>query len=481
MPKGPKGENGELYIVQARPETIQSRKMGTSMITYRIDNPPPPVVSGSAIGDGVASGRVCRIEHHDQIDKFQAGQVLVAPMTDPDWVPLMKNAAAIVTDQGGRTCHAAIVSRELGVPAVVGTDGATHHLEDGDLVTVNCAEGDRGYVYAGEIPYSTEELNLADIPDTRTSVMLNIGTPGAAFNFWRLPADGIGLARMEFIISNYVKIHPMALLRPGKVGDVDAMDEIERLTIAYKDKPQYFVDQLAEGIARIAASRYPQPVVVRMSDFKTNEYADLVGGRTFEPTESNPMLGFRGASRYYDDAYREGFGLECAAIRKVRDDIGLDNVVIMIPFCRTLDEADQVLQVMAANGLERDRTGLKVFVMAEIPSNIILAAEFAERFDGFSIGSNDLTQLILGVDRDSERLTTVFDERNDAVLRMVESLIDTAHAHGASVGFCGQAPSDHDGYAEFLVRAGIDSISVTPDVLVDVKRRVAAEEGRPGA
>jgi len=384
---------------------------------------------------------------------------------------MMKHAAAIVTDQGGRTCHAAIVSRELGIPAVIGTGSATQDLEDGDLVTVSCADGDRGHVYAGEIPYSTEELDLSSIPQTRTKVMLNIGTPAAAFTYWRLPADGIGLARMEFIISN----------RPNQVVEPAAVTEIERLTSTYEDKPQYFVDRLAEGIARIAASRYPAPVIVRMSDFKTNEYADLVGGAAFEPTESNPMLGFRGASRYYDDAYREGFGLECAAIRKVREQIGLDNVVVMIPFCRTLEEADKVLQVMADNGLKRGTGGLRVFVMAEIPSNIILAAQFAERFDGFSIGSNDLTQLILGADRDSERLASVFDERNEAVTKMIVSLIDTAHAHGTTVGFCGQAPSDHAGYAEFLVKSGIDSISVTPDVLADVKRRVAVEERKADA
>jgi pyruvate,water dikinase len=470
------GETGELYIVQARPETVQSRKTGETIMTYKVSNPPPPIVSGAAVGDSVATGTVCRIEHHDEMSRFQSGQILVAPMTDPDWVPLMKQASAIVTDQGGRTCHAAIVSRELGIPAVIGTGEATHHLGNGDVVTVDCSSGDQGHVYPGEVPFTTEELDLSGIGETKTKVMLNVGTPGAAFSFWRLPADGIGLARMEFIISNHVRVHPMALIHPDRVSSVKDSAEIDRLTFEYDDKPRYFIDKLAEGIARIAASRYPQPVIVRMSDFKTNEYADLVGGAEFEPTESNPMIGFRGASRYYDEAYREGFGLECVAIRKVREEIGLDNVVVMIPFCRTLEEADKVLAVMAENGLERGKLGLRVYVMAEIPANVILAAEFASRFDGFSIGSNDLTQLLLGVDRDSERLAAVFDERNEAVTRMIRSLIETAHANGATVGFCGQAPSDHPGYAEFLVQAGIDSISVTPDVLVDVKRRVAAEE-----
>lgn len=401
--------------------------------------------------------------------------MLVTEITDPDWEPIMKRAAAIVTDHGGRTSHAAIVSRELGVPAIVGTTNATGTLTDGQQVTVSCAEGDTGIVYAGILDYEERELDLADVPDTRTRVMLNLANPAAAFRWWRLPADGVGLARIEFVVNNHVKIHPMALIHFART-DETVRRRIAELTRGYDDKPEYFVERLAQGVARIAASRWPDSMIVRMSDFKTNEYARLVGGEAYEPTEDNPMIGWRGASRYYSDGYRDGFALECRAIRRVREDMGLRNVIVMIPFCRTLDEADQVLQTMSAHGLTRGQDGLEVYVMAEIPANIILADLFAERFDGFSIGSNDLTQLTLGVDRDSTALAQLFDERNPAVTRSIEHLIATAHGRRRKVGLCGQRPSDDPDFARLLVQAGIDSISVTPDSFLTVKQNVAAAE-----
>jgi pyruvate,water dikinase len=358
----------------------------------------------------------------------------------------------------------------------VGTGDATQILEDGREITLSCAEGDIGYVYDGTLEYSEDEVDLSDLPTTETQIMLNIASPAGAFHWWRLPCDGIGLARMEFIINNLIQIHPMALLQFDQVQDRSARRRIEELTEGYDDKAEYFVEHLARGIARIAASQYPAPVIVRMSDFKTNEYAGLIGGAAFEPEEDNPMLGFRGASRYYSDRYRAGFELECAALRRVREEIGLSNVVVMIPFCRTLEEADRVLQVMADQGLERGQEGLEVYVMAEIPSNILLADQFAERFDGFSIGTNDLTQLTLGIDRDAEELAPLFDERNDAVKRMISELIEKAHAQGRKVGLCGQAPSDHPDFAEFLVRAGIDSISLNPDSVINVIRQVHETE-----
>jgi pyruvate,water dikinase len=396
-------------------------------------------------------------------------------MTDPDWVPALRKAAGIVTDHGGRTCHAAIVSRELGIPAIVGTGYATTELRDGQEVTMSCI-GDEGAIYDGVLEYEESEEHLESIPETKTRIMINIASPAASLRWWRLPSRGIGLARMEFIINNHIKIHPMALVQPERVTDQATRNQIDEMTRAYPDKQRYFVERLALGIAKIAAPHFPDPVIVRMSDFKTNEYADLIGGRGFEPEESNPMLGFRGASRYYDERYREGFALECAAIRQVREQIGLDNVIVMIPFCRTLEEADRVLDVMGEHGLERGKDGLQVYVMAEIPSNIVLAREFAERFDGFSIGSNDLTQLVLGIDRDSSDLAHLFDERNEAVKRMIVQLIEEAHATGTPVGICGEAPSNYPEFAEFLVEAGIDSMSLSPDRVIDVIRRVAAIE-----
>jgi pyruvate, water dikinase len=470
------GETGELFIVQARPETVQSRKEASSLKTHALRKRGRVLLSGLAIGDAIAAGPVCRLRSPAEAARFNDGAILVTATTDPDWLPIMRRAAAIVTDHGGRTSHAAIVSRELGLPAIVGTGNATAKLKSGQPVTVSCAEGDQGFVYDGILPYEEKDVELKDIPRTRTRVMLNMANPAAASRWWRLPADGIGLARMEFIISNIIKIHPMALLEPVRVKDARARRAIAQLTRGYKDKAAYFVDTLAWGIARIAASRYPHPVIVRMSDFKTNEYAELIGGRAFEPAEANPMIGWRGASRYYSEGYRAGFALECRAIRKVRDEIGMRNVIVMIPFCRTLEEADRTLETMARNGLRRGHNELEVYVMCEIPSNVILAAQFSERFDGFSIGSNDLTQLTLGIDRDSERLSALFDERNDAVKQLIREVIRTAHKFHRKVGLCGQAPSDHPEFARFLVEAGIDSMSVTPDSFMRVKQHTAAAE-----
>ncbi len=472
------GESGELFIVQARPETVQSARGAVKLKTYTLKRKGRRLTAGQSIGEAVAAGTVCRLESAADIGRFQDDAILVTGRTDPDWVPIMKRAAAIVTDHGGRTSHAAIVSRELGLPAVVGTGDATAVLEDGRQVTVSCAEGDQGFVYDGIADFEARDIDLDHIPRTRTRIMLNLANPAVALRWWRLPSDGVGLARMEFIINNIIKIHPMALLHPDRVQGAEARRRIDEITEAWTDKSRYFIDTLSRGIARIAASQHPNPVIVRMSDFKTNEYARLVGGEAFEPAEANPMLGFRGASRYYSDEYREGFALECRAVKKAREEIGLDNVVVMIPFCRTPEEADRVLEVMADSGLVRGQNGLEVYVMAEIPSNIVLADQFSERFDGFSIGSNDLTQLVLGVDRDSDRLAALFDDRHEAIRRSIARLIETAHTYGRKVGLCGEAPSNHPEYARFLVEAGIDSISVNPDSFVAVKRHVAAAEAR---
>ncbi|MDE3237665.1 MAG: phosphoenolpyruvate synthase [Paracoccaceae bacterium] len=470
------GETGELFIVQARPETVQSRVKAAVMKSYTVTRKGPVLATGLSVGSAVATGRVCLIESPKEIDRFIDGSILVTSTTDPDWVPIMKRASAIVTDHGGRTSHAAIVSRELGLPAVVGTGTATHVLHDDQDVTVNCAEGETGTVHEGIATVEVEDLSLDHVPDTRTRIMLNMANPSAASRWWRLPTDGVGLARMEFVINNTIKAHPLALLNFDTLRDAKAKDALAELTRGYANKSEYFVDGLARGLSRIAAVVYPKPVIVRMSDFKTNEYAELLGGRDFEPREENPMIGFRGASRYYSKAYREGFKLECRAIRRLREEMGFDNVIVMIPFCRTLEEADRVLEVMAEAGLERGKNGLQVYVMCEIPSNVILAEQFAERFDGFSIGSNDLTQLTLGVDRDSAELAALFDERNPAVQWMIETVIERAHRAGAKVGLCGQAPSNDPEFARLLVQAGIDSISVTPDSFLAVKRHVAAAE-----
>ena len=476
------GRSGEIFIVQARPETVVSRREPGLQRTYRITQKGRELVSGLSVGLGVVTGPVCVIRDPKHISRFVPGMVLVTTTTNPDWVPIMKRAAAIITDRGGRTSHAAIVSRELGLPAIVGTGDATSVLQPDQYVTVSCAEGDLGFVYEGVAEIVTEEMDVRSIPATRTKVMLNLANPAAAFRWWQLPADGIGLARMEFVIANQVRVHPMALVHFDALTDDKAAKVIAELTRGYERKADYFVDRLSLGLARIAAAQYPKPVIIRMSDFKTNEYANLIGGAEFEPNEENPMLGFRGASRYYSSHYRDGFALECRAIRRLREEMGFTNVVVMIPFCRSPEEADRVLEVMAAEGLERGNNGLEVYVMSEIPSNVILAPAFAERFDGFSIGSNDLTQLTLGVDRDSELLASLFDEQNEAVKWMIRRSIEQAHKAGAQVGLCGQAPSNHPAFAEFLVECGIDSISVTPDSFVTVKQHVAEAEARdPGA
>jgi len=471
------GRTGDLFIVQARPETVQSQKKAGVLKTYRLKEKSERLLTGLAIGQAVAAGEASVIGDVDDMDLFADGAILVTGMTDPDWVPIMKRAAGIVTDHGGRTSHAAIVSRELGIPAIVGTGEATEILQDGQEITICCAEGDQGFVYDGFLDFEEQEANLEDVPRTETRIMMNIASPAAAFRWWRLPCEGIGLARMEFIINNVIQIHPMALVRFESLEDAAARRRIEKLTRGYAEKTAYFVDHLSRGIAKIAAAQYPDPVVVRMSDFKTNEYGDLIGGSGFEPDESNPMLGFRGASRYYSDAYREGFALECRAIKRVREEIGLDNVIVMVPFCRTPEEADLVLEELADNGLQRGENGLQVYVMAEIPANVTLADRFAGRFDGFSIGTNDLTQLVLGVDRDSEELAYLFDARNEAVKRAAANLIERAHEAGASVGICGEAPSNYPDFAAFLVRKGIDSMSLSPDSVIQVKRRVARVEG----
>ena len=473
------GETRELFIVQARPETVQSRREAGSFRAYRMKEKGRTLATGLSIGDAIIAGRVCLLRSAEDIERFQDGSILVTEMTDPDWVPIMKRAAAIVTDHGGRTSHAAIVSRELGLPAIVGTGSATDVLHDAQEITVSCAEGEQGFVYEGIGEFDFEELSLDDIPETRTKVMLNLANPAAAFRWWRLPADGVGLARMEFVVSNHIRVHPMALLGFDRLRDDKAKAEIAELTRGYEDKAEYFVDRLARGLSRIAAAHHSRPVIVRLSDFKTNEYAGLIGGAEFEPEEENPMIGFRGASRYYSPRYRDGFALECRALRRVRSEMGFRNVVVMVPFCRTPAEGDRVLEVMAENGLRRGEDGLEVYVMCEIPSNVILAGEFARRFDGFSIGSNDLTQLTLGVDRDSEELAGLFDERDEAVKWMIRTMIERAHETGAKVGLCGQAPSDHPDFAGFLVESGIDSVSVSPDSFMAVKRHVAdAEAGR---
>jgi pyruvate,water dikinase len=470
------GETGEIYIVQARPETVQSRADRQVMKSFTLNTDQTPLLSGLSVGNAVTHGPVCIIESAADIERFIDGAVLVTSTTDPDWVPIMKRAAAIITDHGGRTSHAAIVSRELGIPAIVGTGDATHVLHDEQEVTVSCAGGEQGDVYQGHLEFSVKDIALDHVPQTRTKIMLNLANPSSAFRWWRLPFDGVGLARMEFVVNSAVQVHPMALVKFDELRDEEARDAIAALTSGYEDKKDFFVETLARGLSRIAAVAYPNPVIVRMSDFKTNEYAKLLGGTAFEPHEENPMIGLRGASRYYADIYREGFALECRAIQYLRNIMGFDNVLVMIPFCRTPQEADLVLDVMASNGLKSGQDGLEIYVMCEVPSNVILANEFAKRFSGFSIGSNDLTQLTLGVDRDNEHLSGVFEEQNPAVKWMIETVIKRAHEAGAKVGLCGQAPSNDPTFARFLVEAGIDSISVTPDSFLAVKENVAAAE-----
>ncbi len=467
------GRTGELFVLQARPETVHALARHVNLLEeYRLESRGEVLLRGRAVGQKIGSGPVRVIRDVDELPLFQPGEVLVADMTDPDWEPTMKMAAAIVTNRGGRTCHAAIVSRELGVPCVVGTERATALLHTGSPVTVSCAEGEQGLVYAGRIPFYCERIDLGTLPRPRTRVMLNVGDPDRALALAFLPNDGVGLAREEFIISAGIQVHPLALTRFDELPEGPARTQIAHITRHYANKPDFFVDRLAEGVGRIAAAFYPKDVIVRLSDFKSNEYARLLGGEAFEPKEENPMLGFRGASRYYDPRYREGFLLECRAMKKVREEMGLTNVKLMVPFCRTVAEGRRVLAVMEEAGLKRGESGLEVYVMCEIPANVILAEEFAEIFDGFSIGSNDLTQLALGLDRDSEIVAPLFDERNPAVTWLIAEVIRRAHAAGRKVGLCGQAPSDHPEFAHFLVRCGIDSISLNPDVVLKTTREI---------
>lgn len=466
------GLDGQLYIVQARPETAASQRSLTTVETYVLEGRGEVLTEGRSVGEKVASGVAKRIDHLEHLSDFQPGQVLVADITTPDWEPIMKIAAAIVTNRGGRTCHAAIIARELGIPAVVGAGDATTSVPDGEVVTVSCVEGDSGRVYRGEVGFHVDRTEVAGLARPRTQIMVNLGNPDLAFKTSFLPNDGVGLARMEFIVSEYIKVHPLALLHPEKVGDAEALRTIERLTRGYPDGGAFFVERLSEGIGTIAAAFWPKPVVVRMSDFKTNEYASLIGGSAFEPVESNPMIGFRGASRYAHPAYAEGFALECRAMKRVREEMGLTNVVIMLPFVRRVTEADLVLKTMAELGLQRGQNGLEVYAMCEIPNNVILLDQFAKRFDGFSIGSNDLTQLTLGVDRDSEIVAFDYDERDEGVKEMIRLAVEGCRRNGIHSGLCGQAPSDYPDMAEFLVRIGIDSISLNPDVVVKTTRQI---------
>ncbi|MFZ1330610.1 MAG: phosphoenolpyruvate synthase [Flavobacteriales bacterium] len=491
------GLTGHLFIVQARPETIHSRKSTDRVVEYKLINPDnetpyadkkhPVITTGIAIGDRAGAGKVRILFSLDgrggggDGKDFQQGDVLVTDMTDPDWEPIMKKASAIITNKGGRTCHAAIVAREMGVPAIVGCGNVTDLLDTGMEVTASCCEGDTGIIYSGIIPLHKEETMLADMPETKTPIMLNVASPDLAFKFSSLPNAGVGLAREEFIINNYIQAHPLALLQHKELGDVALSGKISYLIHGYEDEETFFVKKLSYGIAKIASAFYPNKVIVRFSDFKSNEYKNLLGGEHFEPDEENPMIGWRGASRYYSEVYKEAFGLECKAIRRVREKMGLKNVVVMVPFCRTVEELILVKGVMKEYGLERGKEGLELFLMAELPSNIIMAEEFSQYIDGFSIGSNDLTQLTLGLDRDSALVSHIYDERNPAVKRMLKMLIETAKRTGTKVGICGQGPSDFPDFAQFLVELGIDSISVTPDSLLKTKRAIAEVEKKIGA
>jgi len=470
------GETGEIFIVQARPETVQSQKAVDMLETYHLDKRGPVLASGRGVGEKIATGSARMISDVAHLSSFKPGEVLVADATTPDWEPVMKRAAAIVTNRGGRTCHAAIVSRELGIPAIVGTGEATEKVKSGMNITVCCAEGDEGLVYDGALPFHIEQLQLGKVERPKTKIMMNLGNPDIAFSMSMIPCDGVGLARMEFIINSYIKIHPMALARPEMLRDGETLREIGKITFGYEKKEEYFIEKLAEGVGTIAAAFYPRPVIVRMSDFKTNEYASLLGGKYFEPVEENPMIGFRGASRYYDDRYREGFAFECRAMKRVRDEMGLTNLIIMIPFCRRVEEGKKVLAEMEKNGLKRGENGLQVYVMCEIPNNVMEIDSFSRIFDGFSIGSNDLTQLTLGVDRDSELVAPIFDERDKGVMRMISMAIEGARKNGRHSGICGQAPSDYPEFAQFLVREKIDSISLNPDSVMKVTLKVLEME-----
>ncbi|MEM4630416.1 MAG: phosphoenolpyruvate synthase, partial [Candidatus Diapherotrites archaeon] len=461
---------------QARPETVQSRRKKEQIEVYSLKGKGKVIVEGSAIGEKVSFGRSHVIKDVHKISEFKPGEVLVTDITDPDWEPIMKIASAIVTDRGGRTSHAAIVSRELGLPAVVGCSVATSKIKTGDFVTVSCAEGEIGKVYDGKIAFEVKKIDLASIPSTKTKIMMNVGNPDQAFSLSFLPNDGVGLCREEFIVTSYIKLHPLAALYPKKVSDEKVRAEIFAISKAYGSPKEFYVRKLAEGVATIAAAFYPKDVILRFSDFKSNEYANLLGGKDFEPKEDNPMIGWRGASRYYSEAYKDAFVLECEAVKIVRDEMGLVNLKVMVPFCRTVEEGKKVLEVMASNGLKIGKNGLEVYVMCEIPSNVILAEEFCKVFDGFSIGSNDLTQLTLGLDRDSELVAHIYDERNDAVKSLISQVISVAKKNKRKIGICGQAPSDYPDFAQFLVEQGIDSISLNPDTVVKTRLAIAKKE-----
>lgn len=466
------GITGDLFIVQARPETVHSQTSLETLETYVLEDKGPVLTIGKSVGEKIAVGKARLIHNLSQLHEFQPGEILVSNTTTPDWEPVMKTAAGIVTNRGGRTCHAAIISRELGIPAVVGAENAMEAITTGQEITISCVDGDNAVVYGGYLPYHVETIRLKNLERPRTKIMMNLGNPEKAFSLSRIPNDGVGLARMEFIINSYIKIHPMALIHPEKVDDKRETAEIERLTFGYKNKTEYFVEKLSQGVGTIAASFYPKPVIVRMSDFKTNEYASLIGGRNFEPLEENPMIGFRGASRYYDPRYKEGFALECKAIKRVRNEMGLTNLIVMIPFCRRVEEGEKVLEEMLKNGLRRGENGLEVYVMCEIPNNILQVDEFSRLFDGFSIGSNDLTQLTLGVDRDSELIAHDFEERDPGVMKFITMAIEGARRNNRHSGICGQAPSDYPEFAEFLVKKGIDSISLTPDSIMKTTLKI---------
>lgn len=470
------GITNELFIVQARPETVQSQKVNNVLRTYRLQEKGEVIIEGRSVGEMIGQGKARVILDIQQINLFQPGEVLVTNRTDPDWEPIMKKASAIVTNQGGRTCHAAIIAREMGIPAIVGCENATTAIANAEEVTISCAEGETGKVYRGSLSYAVENVLLDQLPQTRTKIMMNVGNPETAFGYAAIPNDGVGLARMEFIIANHIKIHPLALIHFDELEDEFVKHQIQQLTVKYPNKQEFFIDKLAQGMGTIAAAFYPKPVIVRLSDFKSNEYANLIGGRNFEPKEENPMLGWRGASRYYDPRYQAGFALECQAMKRVRDEMGLTNVILMVPFCRTPEEGERVVAEMAKNGLVKGDNGLQIYVMCELPSNVQLADEFSQVFDGFSIGSNDLTQLTLGLDRDSELVAHLFDERHNAVKRMIGKAITTVKSHGRKIGICGQAPSDYPEFARFLVTQGIDSISLNPDSVLKTILEVAAME-----
>jgi len=472
------GISGDLFIVQARPETVQSQKAMDVLETYRLESKGIELARGKSVGERIGAGIARVVSSVAHLSSFKPGEILIADTTTPDWEPVMKTAAAIITNRGGRTCHAAIVARELGIPAIVGAEQATEKVRTGRGVTVSCAEGYEGIIYDGILPFHIERLSLRDLKRPRTKIMMNLGNPDEAFSLSMIPNDGIGLARMEFIINSYIKIHPMALIHPEQITEEAEKKEIEDLTSGYMNREEYFIEKLAQGIGTITAAFYPKPVIVRLSDFKTNEYSTLIGGSYFEPGEENPMIGFRGASRYYDDKYREGFALECGALKRVREDMGLANLIIMVPFCRRVEEGEKVLEEMAKNGLRRGENGLEVYVMCEIPNNVMMIDEFSRIFDGFSIGSNDLTQLVLGVDRDSALVAHDFDERDPGVMRMISMALEGAKRNNRHSGLCGQAPSDYPEFAEFLVKEGIDSISLNPDSVMKITLKVIEIESR---